>query len=349
MTATIVIGSDWPSGIGPETMLLGLPLLRRQVLAAGRAGFERILVEPVRGADLAPLLSGTRGEVLSDGSGGAVRLSAATLVRASALEALREGRTEEASAGARFEIRGPGDLPRAEEWLLSGLIKEKEGFLSRHFERKISLAVSRRLASTSITPNAMTLFSVGVGLLGAFFFLSEHVATQVTGSLLFLAHSILDGCDGELARLKYQESRFGGVLDFWGDNVVHSAVFSAIALGWWRAAAGPLPLILGAAAVAGTLFSAGFVYFQTMRRQREGPLFVSVTRSARTRLARMADALARRDFIYLVVILSFFGKARWFLIAAAVGAPAFSLVLLGIALAGRQAGLKLESADRSYS
>ena len=42
MTAAIVIGSDWPAGIGPETMLLGLPLLRRQVLAAGRAGFQRL-------------------------------------------------------------------------------------------------------------------------------------------------------------------------------------------------------------------------------------------------------------------------------------------------------------------
>ena len=28
----------------------------------------------------------------------------------------------------------------------------------------------------------------------------------------------LDGCDGELARLKFKESRWGGLLDFWGDN-----------------------------------------------------------------------------------------------------------------------------------
>jgi phosphatidylglycerophosphate synthase len=349
MTARIVIGSDWPGGLSPETPLLGLPLLRRQVLSAERAGFDRVLVEPVEGSDLASLLSGTRAEVLSGGAEGAARISAATLARPSWLEALREGAPAESPGSALFQIRGPRDLPAAERWLLSGLIKEQEGFLSRHFERKISLAVSRQLASTSITPNAMTLFSVGVGLLGASFFLTESVATQVTGALLFLAHSILDGCDGELARLKFQESRFGGVLDFWGDNVVHSAVFGAIALGWWRAASRPLPLVLGAAAIAGTLFSAGFVYFQTMRQSRQGPLFVSVTRSARTRLSRMADALARRDFIYLIVVLSIFGKARWFLAAAAVGAPVFSLVLVGIALAGRNASLKLERADRSYS
>src|SRR6185436_17048084 len=44
--------------------------------------------------------------------------------------------------------------------------------------------------------------------------------------------------DGELARLKFLESHTGALLDFWGDNVVHVAVFAAIAIGWsWRAGA----------------------------------------------------------------------------------------------------------------
>ena len=36
----------------------------------------------------------------------------------------------------------------------------------------------------------------------------------------------------ELARLKFLESRTGAILDFWGDNVVHVAVFSCMAIGW---------------------------------------------------------------------------------------------------------------------
>jgi phosphatidylglycerophosphate synthase len=62
----------------------------------------------------------------------------------------------------------------------------------------------------------MTLVSLAVGLVGAPFFLSETWGYQLTGALLFLAHSILDGCDGELARLKFLESRTGALLDFWG-------------------------------------------------------------------------------------------------------------------------------------
>ncbi len=232
----------------------------------------------------------------------------------------------------RVVLTGTQDCRQAEDWLLRGLIKETEGFMSRHFERPISLAISRRLASCSITPNAMTLFSVGVGLLGAPFFLSSAPSYQVAGALFFLLHSILDGCDGELARLKYQESRWGGMLDFWGDNVVHVAVFMCMGIGWSMAAHAAWPLILGGAAAAGTLLSAGFVYWHTMREPtKPGPLFTSVTKSGRSWLSRMADALARRDFIYLVVLLAATGNANWFLVLAGLGAPIFFLVLLAAA------------------
>jgi hypothetical protein len=52
--------------------------------------------------------------------------------------------------------------------------------------------------------------------------------------------------------------------------------------------------------------------------------------AADTVVARAADALSRRDFIYLVLALSLFGKADWFLVLTAVGAPVFFLVLLAL-------------------
>ena len=121
------------------------------------------------------------------------------------------------------------------------------------------------------------------------------------GRLLFLAHSILDGCDGELARLKFQQSRLGGVLDFWGDNIVHIVIFACMAVGWSWAAGSSWPLLLGAAAVLGTLGSAGFVYWRLMRAKDGGEaLFTSVSAEPDRPLARMLDAASRRDFIYLV-------------------------------------------------
>ena len=333
MTRVLVLGPpEGPPGIAPESALLGLPIVRRTALSARRAGFEEITVlEPPLAVRAA--LVGTDAEALEAAPPEGVRIAWNRVVDVRDLEAIRAGAVP-SSVGVAVD--SPGDFRRAEDHLLASLVKDTEGFMSRHFERKISLAVSRRLAATTITPNAMTLVSVAIGLFGASFFLETTAASQTVGALLFLLHSILDGCDGELARLKFQESRFGGLLDFWGDNVVHVAVFSAMAAGWSRSVGAAWPLALGGLAVGGTLASAFLVYFRTMAAPREGPLYTSVATVEQTRLSRVADALSRRDFIYLVLILSAFGKAAWFLVLTAVGAPVYFLVLTAIALAERR-------------
>lgn len=393
---TIVIVISKGSGeVSPDTVVAGVPLLRRIVMAASRAGSYEIVVVDTGWPGLARLLTGTRATLLSPAkltdlpardrtqaghphSSRILVLAGNLLPHPSLLTHLAEMPLEAETmhlptsgiatvetsdpkallsmighasddlslfsalertyqrAGALIDgarcvrVSTRADLRNAERWLLRGLIKDTEGFMSKHVERKISLAVTRRLVRTDITPNQMTAVSVAIGVLGALFFLSSTAAYQLAGALLFLLHSILDGCDGEIARLKYLESRLGGILDFWGDNVVHSAVFVCIGLGWQMAINAPFPLALAAAAVIGTLLSAGFVYRQTMRNKvAEGPLFTSITASeAPSRLSTLADALARRDFIYLVVILSALGKARWFLVLAAIGAPLFFFVLL---------------------
>jgi hypothetical protein len=70
----------------------------------------------------------------------------------------------------------------------------------------------------------------------------------------------------------------------------------------------------------------------------EGPLFTSVSLSPEAPLSRLADALARRDFLYLLVILAALGKSHWFLALAAAGSPPyfFLLVILAVAGAGRR-------------
>src|SRR5574337_759416 len=385
--ATVLIMMTKGSGekIPPDTVVAGIPLLRRIVMAASRAGCHEILVVDTGRPGLTRLLAGTRAVLLSPDKLTEHSYSNRILVLAgnllprpsllthltgmplraetmhiptdgiavvetadppaflsmvgrahddlslfSALERTYQKTGAFIGGGDWVRISNQADLRHAEWWLLRGLIKDTEGFMSRHFERKISLAVTRRLVRTDITPNQMTAVSVAIGVGGALFFLSSAPAYQLVGALLFLLHSILDGCDGEIARLKYHESRFGGLLDFWGDNAVHSAVFVCIGLGWWIVDGVQLPLLLACSATVGGLLSAGFVYRQTMQHKTsDGPLFTSTTTSeAPSRLSHLADALARRDFIYLVVVLSAFGKAHWFLILAAVGAPIFFTVVV---------------------
>jgi 1L-myo-inositol 1-phosphate cytidylyltransferase / CDP-L-myo-inositol myo-inositolphosphotransferase len=226
-------------------------------------------------------------------------------------------------------VETPADVRAAERRLLRSLVKDTDGFMARHVERPISLAISRRLAGTPITPNQMSLISIVVGICGAPFFLSSRPLLQTIGALLFLAHSILDGCDGELARLKFQQSRWGGILDFWGDNVVHVVIFACMAIGWSLAAGSLWPLALGAGAVLGTLGSAGFVYWRVMRFKDGGDtLFTSVSDSPEGPLTRLLDSASRRDFIYLVILLALFGRSNWFLVMAGIGAPIYFILVL---------------------
>ena len=369
-------GPEAAGSVSPDTVVAGLPLLRRIVLAGMRAGFSRVLVQSDP-SGLDRLLGGTAATALSGDTRPApasrcriVILAANVVPQPRWLRTLREWEIEPgrlyADAGAtavidtdepaaviaaaascrsvgglvealrarfdwtdlkaddagRFPLTAASDTRPAATWLLRSLIKQREGFMSRHFERKISLALTRRLAITRVTPDAMTLVSLAIGLVGAPFFLSSSPAYQLTGALLFLLHSILDGCDGELARLKFMESPHGAILDFWGDNVVHVAVFACMAVGLSFAQDATWPLALGALTVVATLAAAARESSYIMQDTALGG-------GAGWR-AHLAEAFSSRDFIYLIVALSAFGKAHWFLIFASVGTPIFFLLLLWI-------------------
>ena len=250
--------------------------------------------------------------------------------------ALPPGRPTE-GLEAPLVLASKADVPAAEKRLLKELVKAQDGFLTRLISRKISLSVTRLLARTPITPNAMTLVCTLIGLAAAWCFGSSTAPGQFVGALLFLLHSILDGCDGELARVKFRESRLGGTLDFWGDNVVHVAVFGAFAYAWSAAVDDDWPLRLGAVAIAGTILGATFVYLHAMRpKATAGPLLTTVSPNHRSRMTEIMDEVSRRDFIYFVMVLGAFGKAYWFLALAAIGTPIFFLSLIVAALLGER-------------
>jgi phosphatidylglycerophosphate synthase len=340
-----------------SAVVLGLTLRRRAVLAGLRAGFDRVGApdelqgsRPARGrvvllpVNVVPQTRWLR-ELLEmplqvdtihrDTSGTAVvetedpgRVLKTALGCATTDETLAELAgtwpmvAESLAPSGRFVIASPAGVKTAEKWLLQSLVKANEGFMSRHFERRVSLALTRRLVRTPVTPNMITVFSVAIGLLGAPFFLSPSPGFQLAGALLFLTHSILDGCDGEIARLKFLESRGGATLDFWGDNLVHQAIFACMAIGWSLSTQALWPLVLGVLAVAGTLGAASLA----SRRFIAGEALSGADRT----MARLIEAFSHRDFIYLILILSAFGHAQWFIALAAAGTPLFLALMLWV-------------------
>jgi len=102
---------------------------------------------------------------------------------------------------------------KAEKILLANLKKTSDGPVSRHLNRPISTRISKYLLKKHITPNQISFLSFTLSLIGAIFFFLGGYANLLTGGVLAQVSSIVDGCDGEIARLKFQTSEFGGWFD----------------------------------------------------------------------------------------------------------------------------------------
>ncbi|MFQ5846306.1 MAG: NTP transferase domain-containing protein [Candidatus Methylomirabilales bacterium] len=256
------------------------------------------------------------------------------------LAAQRQVRTLDIGGDFWLDVDTPDALRLAEKSLFQKLTKPQDGFLAKRLNRPISLRVTRFLADTSVTPNQITGALFVVGIVAAVLFAQGGTVSMIGGALLFQAQSTLDGCDGEIARLKFQTSRLGGILDVVGDGLVTAAGFFGIGLGVSRQSGQPLPLLLGAVAAGGALACMGVLFLLVHQSGGFSGSFRSfspfqdshATRSglpARLlgHLTRVLDGLSRRDYTYLVLLLALVGRLSWFLWMVSVG---ISVYLLGL-------------------
>jgi phosphatidylglycerophosphate synthase len=119
--------------------------------------------------------------------------------------------------------------------LLRSLHKPTDGLASRHLHRRISLAVTRRLLPYAVTPNEMTLVAALFGVAGVLIAFRGGYWHVLLGAALFETQNILDGCDGEISRLKYLRSRVGEWLDQIVDDMLNIAFLFSIGVALARA------------------------------------------------------------------------------------------------------------------
>jgi phosphatidylglycerophosphate synthase len=117
---------------------------------------------------------------------------------------------------------------RAEALLFRSLLKPSDGLISRYLNRPLSLRVSRLLLKTSLTPNHITLLAALIGAVGIGFAWSGGYPGLLIGAVLYQTQSVLDGCDGEIARLKHLKSRFGEWLDQIFDDLINIGFLVAV-------------------------------------------------------------------------------------------------------------------------
>lgn len=243
-----------PAG-NPQARVAGMTVLLRQVLSLQDAGVEEVALpkDMINQAGSDPrltlrLLDPEAASASSEGGSPTTesrkRLTAQPLTAPLGLVWHRGLPARLVSSGYMGDISRAPLLPgefiiavtdhaaaeRAESLLLSSLIKPTDGIISRGMNRKISLRVTRALLDTSLTPNQMTWIAAVFGALAIGVVAMGGAAWLIPGAVLVQVQSILDGCDGEISRLKYIRSRLGEWLDQVLDDVVNLGYF--VAAGW---------------------------------------------------------------------------------------------------------------------
>jgi len=120
--------------------------------------------------------------------------------------------------------------------LFHSLRKPQDGIIARTFNRPLSLPVSRVLSHLPLTPNQLSFINGLFAIAAAFFLAFGHsllgmgfYLSGVLGGVFMQACSIYDGCDGEVARVKYQFTHFGDWLDTIIDDITNCLFFAGVA------------------------------------------------------------------------------------------------------------------------
>jgi len=127
-----------------------------------------------------------------------------------------------AGAGHAIEVRDPRAARLAQRALLQGCRKAGDNVVARYFNRYVSLFITGRIAAhlPCITPNQVTVFSLAVGLTASVVLALCGADGLALGAAILVVQEILDGIDGELARLTWRQTRLGELLDTGGDALV---------------------------------------------------------------------------------------------------------------------------------
>ena len=222
--------------------------------------------------------------------------------------------------------------------------KPQDGFVSRFLNRPISRRITRVLLKFPIRPNACTIAIFVLPLIASAFLVRGDYVSILIGAAIFQAFSILDGCDGEIARAKNLESRLGERLDNVCDFL--ASLLYVLALGWglhhWSEG------IICAALITtnewllrystGGMWADSSALNESFYARHHGMIEHSGLIGLGERVVWWLFQLTKRDMaLFVFLILALLGLAHWILYlwiivaAASVALSAIAAIRFGVA------------------
>ncbi|MGE4606366.1 MAG: NTP transferase domain-containing protein [Myxococcota bacterium] len=217
----------------------------------------------------------------------------------------REGKVLTHDIGDNFwiDVDDARAVKRAEKLFLDRLPKTTDGPVARHLNRPLSKRLSRHLVRSSITPNQISLFCFGVSALAAGLFAMGGHLLLALGAVFAQFASVIDGCDGEVARLKFRESSFGGWFDAVLDRYADAILLFGLTWHAFVARDASIVLIVGFLAIVGSFMNSYTAdkYDHLMQARFEQGKGIRIGRDVRVLMISLG-ALLNQPFLTLSLI-----------------------------------------------
>ena len=172
------------------------------------------------------------------------------------------------------------------------------------------------LANTPVHPNHLTVVRLAIGLGAVAGFATGAAPWVQVGAMAFLVSMLFDRADGDLARITGRTSPMGHTLDLIADALCNSLIFVGLGIGLSHGDYGNGAIVMGVTAGAAVAAILGMV------------IRVESLEGARAAEFEGAAGFDPDDAMALVPLAVLFGAAEGLLLAAAIGAPCFTVFFL---------------------
>ena len=107
---------------------------------------------------------------------------------------------------------------------------DTEEWIDRHFTRPIGYLWALFFRRLHVHPNAVTIMSILLGMGAAWMFYYRDLVHNLVGVLLLMWANFYDSCDGQLARMTGQKTRWGRMLDGLAGDIWFFCIYVALCL-----------------------------------------------------------------------------------------------------------------------
>jgi phosphatidylglycerophosphate synthase len=247
---------------------------------------------------------------------------------------------------ARHPVATPEQRKQAIHFLFGLVRKAQDTPLIRFVNRRVSYPFTRMLLPTPITPNKISIVVFIIGVVGCYFAAVPNYVSPIIGTLIILFAGYLDGCDGEIARIRLEGSKLGAWIDTIADETTTVLFLVASGLHCYRRFGDQWWLWTIAVGTASALLAVYVIYYYLIVVAKSGNS-QDYPAGASSGIVGVLRLVVKRDFINLAAVG--FAVANQFVtmyILVVVGAVTSAAVLTPQHIALRMQRRRISSSVR---